>query len=221
MVARRPRWACALRPMPRRRCAGFRTPKVPAARRAGCCRRRATMRTREAGLRAARACSSPTTTPTCATTCAACCWPRAMRSRWRRTGEAALEAALGHPPDLVLSDIMMPRLDGLGLLAAVRADPALHQIPVLLALGARGRGSARRGPGCRCRRLPDETLLRAGAGGAHRQQSEARTPAAGDGAEASGGGPLPRDPEQGGRRRRGRARSRRGRCRSSPTRPPS
>jgi signal transduction histidine kinase len=46
-------------------------------------------------------------------------------------GQAALEAARAHPPDLVLSDIMMPRLDGFGLLRALRADPATTEIPVI------------------------------------------------------------------------------------------
>ncbi len=47
-------------------------------------------------------------------------------------GEAALAAARRHPPALILSDIMMPRLDGFGLLAAVRSDPALRAVPVIL-----------------------------------------------------------------------------------------
>ncbi|MEI7035189.1 ATP-binding protein [Fulvimonas yonginensis] len=47
-------------------------------------------------------------------------------------GQAALEAARRRPPELVLSDVMMPRLDGMGLLAALRADPALGSIPVVL-----------------------------------------------------------------------------------------
>lgn len=35
-------------------------------------------------------------------------------------------------PDLVLSDVMMPRLDGIGLLRELRADPALARLPVML-----------------------------------------------------------------------------------------
>jgi two-component sensor histidine kinase len=44
----------------------------------------------------------------------------------------ALAAAARHKPDLVLADVMMPRLDGFGLLREVRADPTLADIPVVL-----------------------------------------------------------------------------------------
>ncbi|TWS94441.1 response regulator [Reyranella sp. CPCC 100927] len=47
-------------------------------------------------------------------------------------GEAALAAAQRLQPDLVLSDVMMPKLDGFGLLTALRADPVLRDTPVLL-----------------------------------------------------------------------------------------
>jgi PAS domain S-box-containing protein len=47
-------------------------------------------------------------------------------------GEAALEAARAYPPNLVLSDVMMPKLDGFGLLRALRDDPKLQEIPVIL-----------------------------------------------------------------------------------------
>lgn len=47
-------------------------------------------------------------------------------------GAAALDAVRREPPDLVLSDVMMPRLDGFGLLRALRADPATVGVPVVL-----------------------------------------------------------------------------------------
>jgi len=47
-------------------------------------------------------------------------------------GEAALAAARRQPPDLILSDVMMPRLDGFGLLRAIRLDTALAGTPVIL-----------------------------------------------------------------------------------------
>ncbi len=47
-------------------------------------------------------------------------------------GEAALAAARARVPDLILSDVMMPRLDGFGLLRAIRSEPALAGVPVVL-----------------------------------------------------------------------------------------
>lgn len=47
-------------------------------------------------------------------------------------GESALESVRSHPPDLILSDVMMPKLDGFGLLRAIRADERLKSIPVVL-----------------------------------------------------------------------------------------
>jgi len=57
-------------------------------------------------------------------------------------GAQALAAAQRRAPDLILSDVMMPRLDGAGLVRAVRADPALRAIPVIL-LSARAGEEAR------------------------------------------------------------------------------
>jgi PAS domain S-box-containing protein len=47
-------------------------------------------------------------------------------------GQAALDAIRADAPDLVISDVMMPRLDGLGLVAALRADARTAAVPVLL-----------------------------------------------------------------------------------------
>jgi PAS domain S-box-containing protein len=47
-------------------------------------------------------------------------------------GAAALRAAVTDPPDLVVSDVMMPHLDGLGLVAALRADARTERVPVIV-----------------------------------------------------------------------------------------
>ncbi|MDG9702802.1 SpoIIE family protein phosphatase [Streptomyces sp. DH37] len=47
-------------------------------------------------------------------------------------GRAALEAVRADAPDLVVSDVMMPRMDGLELVAALRADSRTAGVPVLL-----------------------------------------------------------------------------------------
>jgi two-component system chemotaxis response regulator CheY len=47
-------------------------------------------------------------------------------------GEAALEALQESPCDLLLTDLEMPKLDGLGLLAAVREMPMYRFLPVLV-----------------------------------------------------------------------------------------
>src|SRR5579872_1943418 len=47
-------------------------------------------------------------------------------------GEAAFEAARANPPDLVLSDVMMPKLNGFGLLKALRGDERTRSLPVIL-----------------------------------------------------------------------------------------
>jgi signal transduction histidine kinase/DNA-binding response OmpR family regulator len=56
-------------------------------------------------------------------------------------GQAALEAALARPPDLILADVMMPRLDGFALLHAVRAAPTLRNTPVILVSARAGEES--------------------------------------------------------------------------------
>jgi PAS domain S-box-containing protein len=57
-------------------------------------------------------------------------------------GGAALARIRTNPPDLVLTDVMMPTVDGLELLAAVRADARTRLMPVVL-LSARAGEEAR------------------------------------------------------------------------------
>jgi signal transduction histidine kinase len=47
-------------------------------------------------------------------------------------GVEALECVRVNRPALVLSDVMMPRLDGFGLVKALRADPSIASIPIIL-----------------------------------------------------------------------------------------
>jgi PAS domain S-box-containing protein len=53
-------------------------------------------------------------------------------------GETALAAARENPPDLILADILMPRLDGFGLLRALRTEPRTGDIPVILLSASAG-----------------------------------------------------------------------------------
>lgn len=57
-------------------------------------------------------------------------------------GVDALAAARRHPPDLILTDVMMPGLDGFGLLQELRAREDTRTIPVIL-LSARAGEDAR------------------------------------------------------------------------------
>ncbi|MET0406959.1 MAG: response regulator, partial [Hyphomicrobium sp.] len=61
---------------------------------------------------------------------------RILGSRWNvaavGNGRVALEAIRTNKPDLVITDVMMPELDGFGLLRYLRDDPALRDIPVIM-----------------------------------------------------------------------------------------
>jgi DNA-binding response OmpR family regulator len=58
--------------------------------------------------------------------------------RVARDGEAGLAAVRTHRPDLVVLDVMMPKLDGFAVLEAVRSDPKLAATRILM-LTAKGR----------------------------------------------------------------------------------
>jgi CheY-like chemotaxis protein len=47
-------------------------------------------------------------------------------------GQIAFAIAMEHQPDLILSDIMMPGLDGFGLLKVLRSSPQARSIPFVL-----------------------------------------------------------------------------------------
>lgn len=76
---------------------------------------------------------------------------RLLRQHWSveavADGAAALEAIHRREPDLVLSDVMMPRVDGFELVRRLREDPARRTIPIVL-LSARA-GEEATGEGLR------------------------------------------------------------------------
>jgi signal transduction histidine kinase len=55
-------------------------------------------------------------------------------------GEAALEAARTKRPDLLITDVMMPNLDGFALLRALRQESQLRDLPVIVLIRTRRRG---------------------------------------------------------------------------------
>jgi PAS domain S-box-containing protein len=50
-------------------------------------------------------------------------------------GDEAVAAILRDPPDLVLTDALMPGLDGFGVLRAIRGNTATHDLPVIFISG--------------------------------------------------------------------------------------
>ena len=47
------------------------------------------------------------------------------------SGEEAIQIALTSPPDMILLDVMMPKMDGIDTLKALRLIPKLSSIPVV------------------------------------------------------------------------------------------
>ena len=60
-------------------------------------------------------------------------------------GVAGLAKAREFKPDLILSDVQMPQMDGFALCAAVRADPALHATPFVLLTSLKDEASRQKG----------------------------------------------------------------------------
>jgi signal transduction histidine kinase/ActR/RegA family two-component response regulator len=62
--------------------------------------------------------------------------------RTATNGQEALERLAAARPDVVLTDVMMPGLDGFGLLQAMRADPATRTVPVVVLTARAGQEAA-------------------------------------------------------------------------------
>jgi len=55
-------------------------------------------------------------------------------------GEEGLDAARDNMPDIILLDMMLPKMSGLDVLRSLKADPLLKHIPVIVVSGL-GQGS--------------------------------------------------------------------------------
>lgn len=65
--------------------------------------------------------------------------------RTAENGKEALALARAELPDIVLSDVMMPELDGHGLLAALRAEPMTAHVPFVFLTARADRSDIREG----------------------------------------------------------------------------
>ena len=68
-------------------------------------------------------------------------------------GEDALSMMRLHPPDVLVTDLSLPRMDGFELIAHVRADPALRAIPVICLSGYGGHEHEQRALAAGCDRI--------------------------------------------------------------------
>jgi CheY-like chemotaxis protein len=68
-------------------------------------------------------------------------------------GEDALSMMRLHPPDVLVTDLSLPRMDGFELIARVRADPALRAIPVICLSGYGGHEHEQRALAAGCDRI--------------------------------------------------------------------
>lgn len=53
--------------------------------------------------------------------------------RKARNGEEAVEMATTEPPDLIMLDIVMPKMNGFEACRALRSHPATQSVPILMA----------------------------------------------------------------------------------------
>jgi PleD family two-component response regulator len=88
-------------------------------------------------------------------------------------GRAAMDRIHERVPDLVLADVMMPSLDGFGLLREIRGDERIRSVPVVLLSARAGEEARIEGLEAGCQRVPGEAVQRARTAGLHRVAARA------------------------------------------------
>ena len=68
-------------------------------------------------------------------------------------GQEALRSIRATPPDVVVTDLSLPGIDGFQLIAQVRADPALRSIPIVCLSGYGGEAHEVRARAAGCDRI--------------------------------------------------------------------
>jgi twitching motility two-component system response regulator PilH len=61
-----------------------------------------------------------------------CLRPAGVEVETRDDGPSGLEAVLSDPPDLLILDVGLPRMDGWEVLDRIRSDPRTHSLKVLV-----------------------------------------------------------------------------------------
>jgi two-component system CheB/CheR fusion protein len=68
-------------------------------------------------------------------------------------GEQALEIMQSYPPDVIVTDLSLPGIDGFQLIVRVRADPQFHAIPIICLSGYGGHAHEQRAREAGCDRI--------------------------------------------------------------------
>jgi len=68
-------------------------------------------------------------------------------------GEQALDLMRAHPPDVIVTDLSLPGIDGFELIARVRADPSFPAIPIICLSGYGGHAHEQRARAAGCDRI--------------------------------------------------------------------
>lgn len=75
------------------------------------------------------------------------------------TGEEALEHIRRRPPDLVITDLSLPGIDGFELITRIRTDPATRDVPVISLSGYGGHTHEERAREAGCDRVLQKPCL--------------------------------------------------------------